>query len=103
MGRKLNSLKNLRDGENIKDIPYGPRSRIAYDLGTWFIAFIISKTSEETYRVKFFKDLNSKGFEESFLKHFGSLSENILHEFHDVFLKLTIEDKMKIIPVSLTR
>ncbi len=103
MRRKLNSLKNLRDGENIKDIPYGPRGRIAYDLGTWFIAFIISKTSEETYRVKFFKDLNSKGFEESFIKHFGSLPENILDEFHDIFLKLSIEDKMKIIPVSLTR
>ena len=61
MRRKLNSLKNLGDGENIKDIPHGPRGRIAYDLGTWFIAFIISKTSEETYRVKFFTRSQQQG------------------------------------------
>ena len=98
MERKLRSLKNLREGESIKDIPYGKRGRIAYDLGAWFIAFIINKTSEEDYLVKFYRDLNSKGFEGSFIKNFGSSSKDLLDEFHYTFLKLSIEDKLKIIP-----
>ncbi len=98
MERKLRSIKDLREGESIKDIPYGERARIAYDLGAWFIAFIISKSSEEAYRVKFYKDLNSKGFEGSFVKHFGSSSKDLLDEFHNSFLKLSLEDKLKIIP-----
>ena len=98
MERKLRALKDLRDGESIKDIAYGKRSHIAYDLGAWFIAFIINKTSEEAYRVKFFRDLNTKGFEGSFVKNFGASSKDLLDEFHNTFLKLSLEDKMKIIP-----
>lgn len=98
MRRKLNSLKDLRDGENIRDIPYGQRGRIAYDLGAWFIAFLVHKTSEEAYLKGFFEDLNARGFEESFRKNFGISSENLLKEFHNSFLKLNLQDKMRIIP-----
>ena len=99
MKRKLRPLKDLGDGESIKDIPYDDeRSHIAYDLGAWFIAFIINKTSEEAYRVKFFRDLNTRGFEGSFVKNFGASSKDLLDEFHNTFLKLSLEDKMKIIP-----
>ena len=98
MKRKLRSLENLRSGESIKDIPYGKRGMIAYDLGAWFIAFLINKTSEEAYRVKFYRDLNIEGFEGSFVKNFGSSSKDFLDEFHNTFLKLSLADKMKIIP-----
>ena len=98
MERKLRVLKDLRDGESIKDIAYGKRSHIAYDLGAWFIAFIINKTSEEAYRVNFFKDLNAKGFEGAFVKNFGASSNDFLDEFHKIFLKLSLKDKVKIIP-----
>ena len=98
MERKLRALKDLRDGESIKDIAYGERSHIAYDLGAWFIAFIINKTGEEAYRVNFFKDLNAKGFEGAFVKNFGASSNDLLDEFHKTFLKLSLEDKVKIIP-----
>jgi len=98
MKRKLRSLKDLQEGESIQDIPYGKRARIAYDLGSWFIAFTISKSSEEAYRVKFYKDLNTKGFEGSFAKNFGFSSKDLLNEFHNTFLKLSLEDKLKIIP-----
>ena len=98
MGRKLRSLKNLREGESIKDIPHGKRGGIAYDLGAWFIAFIINKTSEADYQVKFYRDLNTKGFEGSFIKNFGASSKDLLDEFHNIFLKLNLEGKMKIIP-----
>ena len=98
MQRKLRSLKDLRRGESIRDIPYGRRARVAYDLGTWFIAFIISKSSENAYRVKFFKDLNAEGFEGAFLKSFGQSSQELLGEFHSHFLNLDLEEMVKILP-----
>ena len=100
MERKLSALKDLRDGESIRNIAYGERSHIAYGLGAWFIAYIINKSGEEAYRVKFFKDLNAKGFEGAFINNFGVSSNDLLDEFHKTFLKLSLEDKMKIIPKS---
>jgi len=98
MERKLRTLKDILDGESIKDITYGERSHLAYDLGAWFIAFIINKTSEKAYRVNFYKDLSTKGFEGAFIKNFGASSHDLLDEFHKSFLKLGVEEKMKIIP-----
>ena len=99
MKSKLKSLNELSDYESIKNIPYDDqRTHLAYDLGAWFIAFIINKTSEETYRVNFYKDLNTKGFEGAFVKNFGASSDDLLEEFHKSFLKLGVEEKMKILP-----
>jgi hypothetical protein len=103
MRRKLGSLKDLRDGENISDIPYGPRARIAYDLGAWFIAFLVHKSGENAYRKGFHQDLNKMGFEGSFRKNFGASPENLLSQFHNSFLKLDLEDKLKIIPSGTPR
>ena len=95
---KMDSKAQLKTGEKINQIPYGDRGNIAYDLGSWFVAYLINKTSEETYRTSFYKDLNDLGFEGSFSKHFGSSSSELLVDFHDNFLNLTIEDQLKIIP-----
>ena len=98
MQRKLNSLNDLQSGESIKDIPYGRRGMIAYDLGAWFIAFLIHKTSEKAYLVGFFDDLNRKGFEGSFVKNFGGPSDAFLDEFHNTFLKLNLDEQLSILP-----
>ena len=98
MERKLKSLGDLRDGERISEIPYGKRGIIAYDLGAWFIAFLIHKTSEEAYRVKFFKDLNEEGFEKSFSKSFGRSADELLQEFHETFLTLRRAEMLRILP-----
>ncbi len=98
MQHKLRSLDDLRDGESIRDIPYGKRGIVAYDLGAWFIAFLIHKTSEEAYQVKFYDDLNRKGFEGSFVKNFGGSSQKFLDEFHNTFLNLSLKEKLSILP-----
>jgi len=101
MKGKLRSLAMLpKSGVNrIDEISYGPPTvMIAYDLGTWFIAYLIDKTSEEAYRDHFFDDLNELGFEGSFVKNFGSSSESMLKDFHNNFLKLSIQEKMLILP-----
>ena len=98
MQRKLHSSSSLQEGETIRDIPYGRRARSAYDLGAWFIAFLISKSSEEAYRVNFFKALETWGFEGAFLDSFGRSSKALLEEFHNHFLSLSRRSQLKIIP-----
>ncbi|MFL2858228.1 MAG: hypothetical protein ACJ0DK_07500 [Planctomycetota bacterium] len=75
MRQKLRSLKDLKKGESITDIPYGERAMIAYDLGTWFIAYLIDRTSEEAYLKGFYRDLNKEGFEGVFSKELRSFIE----------------------------
>ena len=101
MSWKLKSIDNLKPGQGIQNIAYGGReTRVAYDLGAWFIAFLINKTSEEAYRIDFFKKLNEKGFEKSFEESFGAPLQSFLNEFHNVFLPSSIEDKLKILPLN---
>ena len=98
MGRKLRSVGSLRKGENIRDIPHGGRARIAYDLGAWFIAFLISRSSEDAYRVKFFKLLEKRGFEAACRDSFGWASHALLDDFHENFRSLELPQQLKIIP-----
>jgi hypothetical protein len=95
---KMDSKSQLKTGEKINQIPYADRGNIAYDLGSWFVAYLVNKTNEETFRVSFYKDLNDLGFEGSFTKHFGSSSTELLADFHDNFLNLSLEDQLKNIP-----
>ncbi len=68
MKLKLNSLCQLGSNESIKNVPYDDeKTHIAYDIGEWFIAFLIHKTNEETYRALFFKNLNEMEFENHLL------------------------------------
>jgi len=98
MKHKLRSAAKLREGESIRDIPYGRRGIIGYDLGAWFVAYVIHKTSEEAFRVGFYRDLNAKGFEGAFQKNFGKSSKALLDEFHKDFLKRSLGEKLKILP-----
>jgi len=95
---KMDSKSRLNSGEKINTIPHGERSSIAYDLGSWFIAYLINRTTLETYKTGFFKDLNDLGFEGSFTKHFGNPSTVLLADFHDNFLNQPLSDQLKIIP-----
>ena len=95
---KMDSKFRLTSDEKINTIPYGDRGSIAYDLGAWFIAYLIDKTTLETYKTDFFKDLNDLGFEGSFTKHFGNSSTVLLADFHDNFLNQPLSDQLKIIP-----
>ena len=100
MKQKLRSLSELKQGETIRDIPYGRRGHIAYDLGAWFVAFVIGKSSEDAFLIDFYGDLNELDFEGSFEKSFGASSQELLKEFHDRFLKLPEAKMLEIIPAQ---
>ena len=98
MMHKLRSIEELEKGESIRDIPYGRRGHIAYDLGAWFVAYVIHKSSEEAFRIGFFKDLNELGFEDAFEKNLGASSRQRLQEFHEEFLRRSMQEKLDILP-----
>ena len=94
---KMEAKNDLQNNESIVDIPYGPRGHIAYDLGSWYVAYIINQTSEDAYLNGFYDDLNELGWEGSFVENFGISSEQMLSDFED-FLTLPIEEQLEIIP-----
>ena len=88
---------SLKIIEFISEIPYGTKAYIAYDLGAWAIAYLISIVDLETYRVDFYNSLNEHGWEESFIINFNMTSNEFLIDFHE-FLNLSIEEQLSIIP-----
>ena len=90
----------LAYGKRLEDLEYGEQNnatRFAYDLGTWFIAYLIYHVGLDVYRVNFYDDLNEYGFEGSFIKNFGKSSEEYFNDFHS-FLNMDIENQLEIIP-----
>tara|TARA_B100001250_G_scaffold111413_1_gene94157 strand:- start:55 stop:1170 length:1116 start_codon:yes stop_codon:yes gene_type:complete len=94
---KMQSKNDLLEGELISTIPYGNRAYIAYDLGAWAIAYLISLTDIETYRDDFYSRLNDNTWEEAFLISFQISSIDFLEYFHD-FLDLNIQEQLLILP-----
>ncbi len=97
MSWKMQSKADLINGEWISEIPYGQRAYIAYDLGAWAIAYLISISSLESYRIDFYERLNEYGWEESFALSFGMTSDQFLTDFHQ-FLNLDLNEQLSILP-----
>ena len=97
MDRKAYSIGEYLDyGKPLKDLTYSDPVQ-TYDIGTWLVAYIVDKVGEETFRVNFYKDLDGLGFEESFKKHFGMGSDQLISEF-DEWIKQPVDELLKIIP-----
>ena len=94
---KMQTASQLEEGESIADISYGERAMVAYELGAWFIAFLIDRVGEEVYLNDFYDDLNSLDFEGAFVANFGMSSEEMLADFH-AFLELPLSEQLAIIP-----
>tara|TARA_B110000196_G_scaffold165286_1_gene142111 strand:+ start:3937 stop:5061 length:1125 start_codon:yes stop_codon:yes gene_type:complete len=94
---KMQSKNDLLQNELISEIPYGQRAYIAYDLGAWAIAYLISMVELDIYVNDFYNDLNQYGWEESFNRNFNMSSSDFLINFHN-FLNLDIEEQLIIIP-----
>ncbi len=97
MDRKAYSIGEYLDyGKPLKDLTYSDPVQ-TYDIGTWLVAYIVDKVGEETFRVNFYRDLDGLGFEESFKKHFGMGSDQLIIEF-DEWIKQPVDELLKIIP-----
>lgn len=94
---KMQSKELLEEGEDFTEIPYSERAIIAYDLGAWFIAYLIHQVGEDAYRVHFYDDLNSEGWEDAFTGNFGMSADAMLADFED-FLDEPLSVQLYIIP-----
>ena len=97
MERKLESLDAYK-GQNkrLEELTYND-SVNTYDIGSWFIAYLVHHEGEKTFRVDFYNDLDTLGFEEAFEKHFGKSHQAYVDEF-DLFLGQTTATLLEIIP-----
>jgi len=97
MEYKYISVDNyLSYGKRLEDLSYTDPVA-TYDIGSWFIAYLVNKFGEQTLRVDFYKDLDSLGFEGSFKKHFLKSSKELVDEF-DVFIAGGKDKALEIIP-----
>ncbi len=79
--------KYLNSEKTINEFTWtGEEKKIGYELGAWFVAFLIDQVGEEKI-YEFWTNLESeKNFEITFNKYFGKNYQIYINEF-DVFLR----------------
>jgi len=97
MGRKFSTVSDYKSsGKRLENITYSDPVN-AYDIGAWFIAYLVHKKGEDVLVKDFYGDLDKLGFEGSFLKHYGKSSKEYVDDFN-LFLDQGITEALKIIP-----
>ena len=71
----------------LKDINYKKDKNIAYDMGAWFTAYLISNEGEKKFTQDFYRDLDTLGFEKSFKKNFGKSSDEYISDFNEFIIQ----------------
>jgi len=97
MEYKAQTIKEyLNSGKSLRELGYD-ESFQTYDVLTWFVAYLIHNSSEETFRVDFWSQLEALGFEEAFKSNFGKSADEMIDEF-SVWLNHPVEVLLEIIP-----
>ena len=94
-------LENSQEGYNAQDIPldqlgYDSQSMV-YDVGSWFVAYLIHHEGEDAFVNGFYGDLDELGFDAAFEKNFNSTKTEYLAEF-ETFFSQPAEDVMALFP-----
>jgi hypothetical protein len=71
----------LNDGRSLRVLGFNEQLDV-YAINTWFVAYLIHNSSEETFRVDFWSQLESLGFEDAFKANFGKSSDEMIEEFN---------------------
>ncbi|MFQ3344216.1 MAG: hypothetical protein ACI9EM_000745 [Candidatus Thalassarchaeaceae archaeon] len=69
----------------------------AYDVGAWFIAYLVHNEGVEVFLDGFYEELDELGFDAAFEKNFNKTKNEYLSEF-DTFFQQHAEDVLMIIP-----
>jgi hypothetical protein len=83
-------------GKRLEEITYSDPVN-AYDIGSWFIAYLVHQKGEEVLVKDFYSDLDELGFEGAFQKHYGKSSKEYVDDFN-IFLDKGIAEALTIIP-----
>ena len=85
----------INDGVKLYNITYGEQGHLAYGMGAWFVAYLVSNEGEDTI-YKFYETLNDDGFENAFMKIYGTDFRSYVDNF-DEFIKQPIDEIVKIL------
>ena len=97
MGYKAQAIDPyFNTGKSLRELGYDETFN-SYDILTWFVAYLIHNTSEETFRVDFWTQIEDLGFEEAFKSNFGKSADEMILEF-DAWVDQPLEVLLEIIP-----
>jgi hypothetical protein len=90
-------LEMSQDGYNSQDealdqLGYDAQVNV-YDVGAWFIAYLVHNEGEDAYIEGFYGDLDELGFDAAFEANFNKTKSDYLAEF-DTFFQQPAEDVM---------
>ena len=85
---KDRSFKNyFSSSQKLNEFTYDNERRLAYDIGTWFVAFLVHREGEAALKDAFYNDLDQYGFEGSFKRNFGKSADAYIAEFNEFISK----------------
>ena len=99
MQRKLEMSQegyNSQD-EELDQLGYDSEVNV-YDVGSWFIAYLIHNEGESAFIDGFYGDIDELGFETAFKNNFNKTKDEYLAEFY-TFFSQPAEDVMALFPV----
>ena len=95
---KLDSSREGYNNQNISLINLTRDSQInTYDVGSWFIAYLIHHEGEDAFLNGFYSDVDDLGFNLAFENNFNKTKYQYIADFN-VFFEQPVEDIMAIIP-----
>ena len=98
MQRKLEMSQDGYNAQNssLDQLTYSSEVN-AYDVGAWFIAYLIHHEGEDAFLNGFYGDLDSLGFDAAFENNFNATKSEYLTDF-DVFFAQSAEEVMLLFP-----
>ena len=85
---KDRSFKNyFSSSQKLNEFTYDTERRLAYDIGTWFVAYLVHREGEAALKDAFYNDLDRYGFEGSFKRNFGKSADAYIAEFNEFISK----------------
>lgn len=87
--------KYFSSSQKLNEFTYDYERRLAYDIGTWFVAYLVYREGETSLKEAFYDDLDQYGFERSFKRSFGKSTNAYIAEFNE-FISLNKNNKREL-------
>ena len=95
-GDQSSKDKYLNDGVKLYDITFGRDAKLAYDIGGWFVAYLVHNHGEDQIWEYYYNAQSGIYFEQNFLQTFGKDYRVYVDEFED-FLRNNDTDALRAI------
>ncbi len=97
---KANIIDRYLNGPKLYNVTWESDWAVGYQVGAWFIAYIINIHGEDSIFDFWFKTQNGKLFEENFLDVYGKDYKTYVDEFEDFIRNSSKLEIMSILPSS---